>query len=585
MIAIERSQDRGRRVLLAIFGFALLILAGGIAVIVQNEWSYGSARIQQTQGLADVLSASATAAVDFDDPVAAQQAVDAFRVNPQVRWIGIYARGGKSIAGYDRSGAPVPSSIGAIAAAGGNAVRVTSPIAQSGQQIGTVYLEMEREAASRRVVRYLLLVGLITVAVLVVLALGFMQAQLHRVNRELASRAEALAQSNTLLEEQIEERAKAEDQLRQSQKMQALGQLTGGIAHDFNNLLTVIQGSADMLCRPGLTEAKRVRFAQAIVQAATNAASLTSQLLAFARRQPLKPEQIDMNDLVLEMDDLIDRTMGERIEVVTELCEAGCRIKVDKIQLQSSILNIASNARDAMSGGGRLTIRTRALQSGDGAPLIGLEISDTGEGMDEETRDRVFEPFFTTKVTGKGTGLGLSQVYGFASQSGGEVKIESGPGKGTMLTLILPCVDPIALPAAAASVDIADLAPAAILVVEDNEEVGAFAETMLSELGHRVRLATTGEEALELARKHKFDVVLSDVVMPGMGGLKLAAILAEEQPDLPVVLATGYSQEIAESGSGGRPVILKPYRLSTLSEALTEARRAKDGGEPRPAAT
>jgi CheY-like chemotaxis protein len=238
-----------------------------------------------------------------------------------------------------------------------------------------------------------------------------------------------------------------------------------------------------------------------------------------------------------------------------------------------------------MSDGGRLTIRTRGMESDDGLPRIALEISDTGEGMDAETCDRVFEPFFTTKVTGKGTGLGLSQVYGFASQSGGEVRIESAPGKGTTLVMILPCVDPIALPVRAGRADIAELAPAAILVVEDNEEVGAFAETMLSELGHRVRRASTGEEALELARKQKFDVVLSDVVMPGMGGLKLAEILAVEQPALPVVLATGYSQEIAQSGSGGRPVILKPYRLATLSEALTEARRPKGDDAAEAAAT
>ena len=213
----------------------------------------------------------------------------------------------------------------------------------------------------------------------------------------------------------------------------------------------------------------------------------------------------------------------------------------------------------------------------DRSPQVALEISDTGEGMDAETCDRVFEPFFTTKVTGKGTGLGLSQVYGFASQSGGEVRVASVPGKGTTLTLVLPCVDPVVLPASTASLDVADQSPASILVVEDNQEVAAFAETLLSELGHEVHRASTGEEALELARKHKFDVVLSDVVMPGMGGLKLSEILAAEQPDLPVVLATGYSQEISESGSGGRPVILKPYRLATLSEALTEARRPKEG--------
>jgi signal transduction histidine kinase len=411
-------------------------------------------------------------------------------------------------------------------------------------------------------------------AALVVIALGLAQGQLRRVNRELAERAEALAQANVLLEEQIEERAKAEEQLRQSQKMQALGQLTGGIAHDFNNQLTVIQGSADMLTRPRLSDDKRIRFAQAIVQSATNAASLTSQLLAFARRQPLKPERLDLNSLVQDMDEMLDRIMGERVEIVTELSPLACRVEVDRAQLQSAVLNIASNARDAMKGGGKLTIRTRDLGEVEGRHLVALEVEDSGGGMAADVMDRIFEPFFTTKGTGQGTGLGLSQVYGFATQSGGEVQATSEPGKGSTITLILPCVDAaIAKPAEAALADSTDQPPAAILVVEDNEDVAAFAETLLSELGHRVTRAATGEEALEIARQTRFDIVLSDVVMPGMGGLKLAEMLAREQPDLPVVLATGYSQDIVEGGSGGRPVILKPYRLATLSEALASAMR------------
>jgi signal transduction histidine kinase/CheY-like chemotaxis protein len=556
----------------AIFAVALLILLGGVGAIAQNEATYDRARVEQTQGLADVLAASAAAAVDFDDPAAAQQAVDAFRVNKQVRLIGVFDRNGKALAGYNGSGMPVASTIEATPAVPAGAIRVQSPIVQAGQHIGTVYLDIDREAASRRLARYLLLAGLFVLAALVVASLGLAQRQLHRANRELGDRAEALVQSNALLEEQMEQRAKAEDQLRQSQKMQALGQLTGGIAHDFNNLLTVIQGSADLLCRPDVPEPKRIRFANAIVQAASNAAALTSQLLAFARRQPLKPEQIDINGLILEMRELIDRTAGERIEIVTELCADFCRIEVDRAQLQSAILNIASNARDAMPGGGVLTIRTATTDRDGQTPIVAIEISDTGSGMDAETADRIFEPFFTTKGTGKGTGLGLSQVYGFASQSGGEVRVESELGKGTRLTLTLPCVEVTGPAAADAPASGAAAYPsAAILIVEDNEQVGAFAETLLAELGHKVTLASSGEEALELTRNAKFDVVLSDVVMPGMGGLKLAEILAAEQPSLPVVLATGYSQEIAESGSSGRPVILKPYRLSTLQEALSAA--------------
>ena len=583
MTPVVRMTMRWRTAPLAIFGLALLILLAGIAVIAINEGTYDRGRVDQSQSLADVLAASAAAAVDFDDPAAAQQAVEAFRVNGQVRMIAVYRRDGTAIGGYDRSGAPVASTIVALQAPQENAIRVQSPIVQAGQRIGTVYMDIDRESAARRISRYALLAGLFVLAALVVASLGLAQTQLRRANRELASRAEALTQANVLLEEQIEERAKAEDQLRQSQKMQALGQLTGGIAHDFNNQLTVIQGSADMLSRPGLSEEKRIRFAQAIVQSATNAASLTSQLLAFARRQPLKPQRLDLNRLIADMDELLNRTMGERFRVVTELAELPCRVEVDRAQLQSAILNIASNARDAMQGrdtlgSGTLIIRTRDFGEVEGKRMVGLEIADNGEGMSQEVRERIFEPFFTTKPTGEGTGLGLSQVYGFASQSGGEVTAASEPGNGTTITLMLPCIDSgHADPVPAVAAASAETAPAAILVVEDNVDVGAFVETLLTELGHKVTRADRGEQALELARRNHFDIVLSDVVMPGMGGIKLAEALEREQPSLPVVLATGYSQDIVEGGSGGRPVILKPYRLAALSEALAEAMRSHPG--------
>jgi len=572
-----RAFDRvrsSRSVPVAIFAAAMLIILVGIGVIFQTDDGFRDARRDFARSQAELLAASVAAAVDFNDQVAAQEAVNPLRVVNSLKLAAVYGRDGQLIAGYDRSGEAVPSAEQALASQADSNVRASAPVEASGQRIGTAYIEIDRQPVWRRVSRYGTLAVLIGLAVLIVIGLGYAQSQLRHANRELADRAEALAQANELLGEQIEQRAKAEDQLRQSQKMQALGQLTGGIAHDFNNLLTVIQGSADMLCRPELPEAKRTRFAKAIVQAAENAAALTSQLLAFARRQPLKPERIEVNTLVAEMKDLIDRTMGERIEVVTTLHGGGCTVEVDKAQLQSAILNVASNARDAMPDGGRLTLRTRDVEH-DGRLMIALDVIDTGEGMDADTLDRVFEPFFTTKGTGKGTGLGLSQVYGFASQSGGEVLASSEPGKGTMVTLMLPCTE-IAEAAAALDSTLAAAEPvaqrsASILVVEDNENVGAFAEQLLSELGHKVTRASTGEEALELARSRPFDLVFSDVVMPGMGGLKLADMLAAEKPDLPVVLATGYSQEISETGSGGRPVILKPYRLATLSEALAAA--------------
>lgn len=574
MTANERVTSGWRSAPIAIFGLALLIVLAGIGVIVQNESTYDHARVEQTQALSDILAASSAAAIDFDDPAAVQQAVNAFRTNNQIRTISIYRRNGKLIGGYRRGRGRIQPTIAGLAGADPNVIRVVSPVVQSGSRIGTVVLDIDREAPYRRLSRYLVLAAFFVLAALVVASIGLAQTQLRRANRELGSRAEALAQANVLLQEQIEERAKAEDQLRQSQKMQALGQLTGGIAHDFNNQLTVIQGSADILTRPVVTDEKRVRFAQAIVQASTNAAALTSQLLAFARRQPLKPERIDLNALISGMRDMLDRTMGERIRIVTDLQPLACRIEADRVQLQSAILNIASNARDAMRDGGTLTIRTSNAGEQNGTAQVALDIEDNGSGMVPEVVDRIFEPFFTTKETGQGTGLGLSQVYGFATQSGGEVRVRSDLGKGSTISLILPCIDSgspeeAETPAAAAP----ELAPARILVVEDNQDVGNFAETLLSELGHQVTRAGSGEQALEIARRNSFDLVLSDVVMPGMGGLKLADLLAQEQPSLPVILATGYSEEITDRGRGGRTVILKPYRLATLSEALAEAMR------------
>jgi signal transduction histidine kinase/CheY-like chemotaxis protein len=572
VIPLKRSLPEWRTAPATIFIVAILILVAGIVIIVQNESTFRETRNQQALVAAEVLAQSVTAAVDFDDPVASRQAVNAFRANPQVRYVGVFDRAGQALAVYDPSHSRPRVNLGRLPPPPGGSFRVAVPITSAQQPIGTVVYEVEREAVSRRLTRYVVVGSLAVMAALVIITLGMAQTALRRANAELKERAEALSQSNELLAEQIEERAKAEEQLRQSQKMQALGQLTGGIAHDFNNLLTVIQGSADILSRDELADDRRKRFARAIVQAAENAAVLTSQLLAFARRQPLKPELVDLSELVASMIDLLDRTMGERIRIGTRLDRATPPVTVDRNQLQSAILNVASNARDAMPDGGTLTIAVEPLASGTGEPTAAISISDTGVGMDPDTVGRIFEPFFTTKKTGKGTGLGLSQVYGFATQSGGDVVVESDAGKGTMITLLLPCTEgAVAVDRKAGDAQVPEQPRADILVVEDNEEVGHFAETLLSELGHSVTLATSGEEALELARSRDFDVVFSDVVMPGMGGLRLAEHLAREKPQLPVILATGYSQEIAQSGSGGRPVILKPYRLATLSQALVDA--------------
>jgi signal transduction histidine kinase len=553
----------------AIILIVALLLLAGIGIILQNEAAYRDLQEQETRAQADILSAGVTAALDFRDREAAQQAVDAVRVNRQIRALGIYEESGALVASYGRDGAGPPARYADPFPAPSDVVSAIVPVISRGERIGTVYLAADPEPLSRRLTRYFVIGLLVVLAALVVAVLGLAQNALRRANRELEERAEALIRANAELKVQVSERTKAEDQLRQAHKMQALGQLTGGIAHDFNNLLTVIQGSADMLRRGALDDDKRVRFAEAIVQASSRAAALTGQLLAFARRQPLRPEIIEINELIRDMTDLLDRTLGERIEVKTILSPDACSVEADRAQLESALLNIAVNARDAMPDGGLLTIRSAIFEDEPAGRMIAVSVSDSGIGMDADTLDRAFEPFFTTKATGKGTGLGLSQVYGFASQSGGEVRIESAAGAGTTVTLLLPC-------SSASSVrrepeiyvGIEQRRTGRILLVEDNEEVGEFAESLLEELGHKIVRVRSGEAALEAALADPYDAVFTDVVMPGMSGVELAEQLAELRPLLPVILTTGYSDEIATSGAGGRPVILKPYRLETLAAAI-----------------
>jgi signal transduction histidine kinase len=550
---------------------AVLLLAG-LIVIVESEAAYHGQEVQETRVQAEILAASAVAALDFGDPAAARESVDAQRVNRQVRLVAIYDRAGKLVAGYARDSGAVPARIEQAPGQGDDATVAVVPVLREGKQIGTTYVATDPQPLASRMVRYLLIGLVVVMAAVVVGVLGFAQAALSRANRELAERARALGGANDALTHQIGERTKAEDQLRQAQKMQALGQLTGGIAHDFNNLLTVIQGSAEMLCRPGLAEDRRRRFAEAIVQASGRAAALTAQLLAFARRQPLKPEVIDVNAMILGMTELLDRTLGELYTIRTALTGEASRVEADRAQLASAVLNIAVNARDAMPSGGTITIATLRIPDATVGHMIALSVTDTGGGMDEETMARAMEPFFTTKSSGKGTGLGLSQVYGFATQSGGDLRIESRPGKGTTVTILLPASE-------APQTDAQDAQPGGaravrtghVLLVEDNAEVGEFAESLLHELGHEVTRVHSGNEAIAATEAQAFDVVFTDVVMPGMSGLELAAHLERRLPDLPIVLTTGYSDEITRSGGGGRPVLLKPYRMEALAQVLDEA--------------
>lgn len=378
-----------------------------------------------------------------------------------------------------------------------------------------------------------------------------------------------------------ETRERLEEQLRQSQKLDAIGQLTGGVAHDFNNLMTVIRSSTELLKRPDLTEERRARYVGAISNTVDRAAKLTGQLLAFARRQALNPEVLSACDSVRSLMAMVDTLIGAQIEIVAELPEQTCFVNVDANQFDTALVNMALNARDAMGGKGRLTIRVepideipavRAHLAQPGA-FVAISLRDTGSGIPAQQLEQIFEPFFTTKAVGQGTGLGLSQVFGFTKQSGGELRVESELGQGSVFTMYLPRSEAVAHTQKAAEPEpLIDGHGTCVLVVEDNVDVGAFAVQTLGDLGYVTVLAGSAEEALaELVKDaDRFDVVFSDVVMPGMNGIELAHEIRRLYHDLPVLLASGYSHVMAQNGTSGFELLQKPYSVEQLSRLLRQ---------------
>ncbi len=380
--------------------------------------------------------------------------------------------------------------------------------------------------------------------------------------------------------------AHAEEALRQSQKMEAVGQLTGGVAHDFNNLLTIIRSSTDLLRRPGLAEERRKRYLDAVSDTVDRAAKLTGQLLAFARRQALKPEVFDAAERVRTVSDMLDTVTGARIRVLVDVADEPCHVRADPSQFETALVNMAVNARDAMDGQGTLTVR---LSSRSGMPPLrghggsdgrfaALSLEDTGVGISPDTMARIFEPFFTTKEIGKGTGLGLSQVFGFAKQSGGDVEVQSHIGRGTTFTLFLPQIEAEGVSEPGVPDDRGPVPGGDgrhVLVVEDNVEIGQFATQVLQDLGYRTTWAANALEALEVLAEQPaaFDVVFSDVVMPGMNGIDLAREIRRRNPTLPVVLTSGYSHVLAEQGTSGFDLLHKPYSAEGMSRVLNRAIR------------
>ncbi|MGY2685658.1 ATP-binding protein [Pseudomonas tolaasii] len=415
-------------------------------------------------------------------------------------------------------------------------------------------------------------------------------AHIERVRADAAVREglAAITELNATLEQRVEERTtaltQAEAALHQSQKLEAIGQLTGGVAHDFNNFLTIIRSSMDFLRQPHLSEERRQRYMSAVCDTVERASKLTSQLLAFARRQPLNPEVFDVCLRVRNIGEMLESLTGARIHVQIELPEQPCHVRVDSSQFETALINIALNARDAMDGQGTLCLRVANVVAlprirGDAEarqPFVAIALADTGVGIPPDRFERIFEPFFTTKAVGKGTGLGLSQVFGFAKQSGGNVDVASTVGQGTTFTLYLPAVEsPVSatLPVAEESCPTIDAALRHILVVEDNLEVGRFANQILQDLGYQTTWATDAEQALALAGADVagFDAVFSDVVMPGMTGVALARLLRQRRADLPVVLTSGYSEELADSGYEGFEFLAKPYSAEQVARVLAKS--------------
>lgn len=400
--------------------------------------------------------------------------------------------------------------------------------------------------------------------------------ELRRLNDELeqrvADRTRELADSNARLQAEILERAKAEAALVQSQKMEAVGQLTGGIAHDFNNLLAAVVGGLSLIQRRS-KEQPIVELAGHAMHAAQRGVKLISQLLAFSRTQELEAKPVDVNGLILGMQNLLVQSIGPTVEISTDLDPQAGHVLADANQLELALVNLAINARDAMGGNGRITLSTRVEpQPGSAEHWISVAVEDDGPGMPDTVRERAFDPFFTTKPAGQGTGLGLSQVYGVARQLGGRATIESQEGRGTKVMILLPQAQGFEIPAQAAPLqDVPGGNGETVLLIEDDDDVRRVLSDALVELGYRIAVAENGAEAIALVEAAPVDVVVLDYVMPGMTGAETAKRLKAIRPDLPIVFASGHADTRALADvPGAHRLLRKPFAFDELAQRLRE---------------
>jgi signal transduction histidine kinase/CheY-like chemotaxis protein len=540
--------------------FAILLLTASLLLAWQWERQQQVEQFRQASVQAQILAGSLGGALAFDDAETAGEYVNALQLDRQVLAAGVYGVDGQLVAGFGRSGEPLPGEVAPHAPRIENGrLTVVQPVRQENLELGYVYLRTSVEPFAARLSRYVAIGLILVLAALLIAILGAANAAAAGANREL--------------QEQILAREQAESALAQAQKMEALGQLTGGVAHDFNNLLMAASSGLELMDR-AKTDERRDRLKAGIRDALDRGARITEQLLAFSRRRPVMSEVVQVDDHVAKLAELLDHSLRENVNVRFQIAQGLWPIEVDRSQFDIAILNLAVNAKDAMPKGGVLRIRAENRPAGlNGEDAVEISVEDQGIGMTPEAIEKAFEPFFTTKGVGHGTGLGLSQVYGFVQAAGGRVSIDSEPFVGTQVTLLLPrCVPPPQSPdersAAGAGVRLEGLC---VLLVEDDASLNELVSEMLAEHGSKVVRAVSAAEGLSLFDRHPIEVVLSDMVMPGdMDGLDLARRLRERRADMPVILMTGYSAAAGAAAAEGFPVLRKPFTMASLAECIEE---------------
>ena len=557
-----------RRLVVTVTALVMLVGASfGLAIYAESRH-----QVQLTQSAnvqAHILAESVSAALAFGDQDAIREYITALRANPDIEAVAVYDDKGALVARYGPE--KVASDLNGNGRPDPALIEIRAPVVQNGVKLGMVYFRQRTEALGTRVARYSGAGLLVIVASLMLTIMAF--------------DSRALTLGNRRLREEMVERERAEAAMRQSQKMEAVGRLTGGIAHDFNNMLAVVLGNLDLLLRrfPD-ADPKLLRSVSMAQEGAKRAAALTQRLLAFSRLQPLDPRPADIAKSVTDMSDLLRRTLGETIAIEAVRGAGLWRAHVDVGQLETALVNLAVNARDAMPDGGKLTIETgnayldRAYANTQEDVAAGhyvmVAVTDTGTGMTPDVIEKVFEPFFTTKPVGQGTGLGLSQVHGFIKQSGGHIAIYSEVGHGTVIKLYLPRSQEeaeVSAPDVTRSLG-KDRRNVTVLVVDDEAGVREFATEALGDLGYDVLSAENADQAIQVVGDHPdISVLLTDVVMPGRSGRALADEVTRSHPDMRVLYMTGYTQNaIVHNGvlDAGTHLITKPFTIARLNEEM-----------------